>query len=312
MPSFFANILKGSYWRKRMMRFKKESYLESSQFPFSIKPHKLKPNEIFNLHSHEFIELVYVKEGSGTHTYNQSSYSISQGDVFIIEPEVEHSYHVDMHHHLLVYNIMFQPQLLSRELEALTNVTPFVDFFYMEPFFRKTVDFKSKLTLDIHQQMEFNFLLDRILEEYRRKQLGYRFLIQTKLIEMFIYLSRCYDNIYKKPVTYSLSDAELIDQVAKFIEKHHASALSLKQVSQLCGMSQSSFTAKFKEYTGITFIQYRNNVRLRIAKELLSNTDLKVISIAQEVGFDDVSNFNKMFKQIVGKSPKQFRRESSI
>ncbi|WP_454870995.1 AraC family transcriptional regulator [Priestia megaterium] len=295
-----------------MTRFKEEVYLESSHFPFSIKPHKFNPNEIFNLHSHEFIQVVYVKEGSGIHTYNHSSYPISQGDIFIIEPEIEHSYHIDMDHHLLVYNIMFQPQLLSRELEALINVTPFVDFFYMEPFFRKTVDFTSKLTLDIHQQIEFNFLLDCIHEEYREKQSGYRFLIQIKLIEMFLYISRSYDNVYKNSVTYSLSDAQVIEKISRFIEKYHASSLSLKQVSQLCGMSQSTFTAKFKEYTGITFIQYRNNIRLRMAKEFLSNTDLKIISIAQEVGFDDVSNFNKMFKQNVGKSPKQYRRENRI
>ncbi|MDF2662966.1 MAG: AraC family transcriptional regulator, partial [Paenibacillus sp.] len=66
---------------------------------------------------------------------------------------------------------------------------------------------------------------------------------------------------------------------------------------------------KFKQYNGKTFIEYRNEIRIRIAKELLAGTDGKILHIAQEVGFDDLSFFNKLFKQLEGISPGKYRQQ---
>ncbi|MNW07977.1 HTH-type transcriptional regulator YesS [compost metagenome] len=76
----------------------------------------------------------------------------------------------------------------------------------------------------------------------------------------------------------------------------------------MCGMSQSAFTSRFKQYMGKTFIEFRNEIRIRIAKELMLSTNTNILQIAQEVGFDDLSFFNKLFKQMHGISPGKFRR----
>ncbi|WJH37507.1 AraC family transcriptional regulator [Paenibacillus sp. CC-CFT747] len=99
-----------------------------------------------------------------------------------------------------------------------------------------------------------------------------------------------------------------MERVCEFIELHHARPLSLAQVSQMCGMSTSSFTSKFKQAIGKTFIEYRNEVRIRVAKELLLHSDDNLLSIAHEVGFDDLSFFNKLFKQVLGVSPGKYRQ----
>lgn len=73
-------------------------------------------------------------------------------------------------------------------------------------------------------------------------------------------------------------------------------------------MSVSTFKAKFKANTGRTFLEYRNDMRIMAAKRLLVQTELKMIDIAQEIGFEDVSLFNRTFRQWTGMSPASIGR----
>jgi AraC family L-rhamnose operon regulatory protein RhaS len=128
-----------------------------------------------------------------------------------------------------------------------------------------------------------------------------------RLIETFIFLSRCYESYVNKPLAALPTDAEVIAKIGDFIRLHYDKPLTLLQVSQLCGMSQSTFTARFKQHTGRTFIEFRNDIRLQEAKRLLADGADKIIAIAHKVGFDDLSFFNRLFKQQEGVSPGQFR-----
>lgn len=291
-----------------MTLYSSEDYLESPDFPFHINIYKINRNEIIEDHSHEFIEFAFISEGIGEHTYRGSSYSISNGDVFVIEPGISHAYRVGYNSEVYVYNVLFQPSLLMQELESLTSVTSFVNFFYVEPLLRKTVNFQSHLRLQPQEQLEIKLLLDRLLKEYKQKGLGYQVLVKTILIEIFILLSRCYDRRLHKPMTFLASENEIMERISQFIELHHAQPLTLQQVSQLCGMSLSAFTTKFRQYKGLSFVEYRNQIRLSVAEDLLVRTDRKITDIMSEVGFEDLSHFIRMFKQFKGATPGQYRK----
>ncbi|WNQ08882.1 AraC family transcriptional regulator [Paenibacillus aurantius] len=291
-----------------MTRYSNDAFLESPEFPFHAAPYRLEPGQLLEPHSHEFIEFVYIAEGSGIHTHRNNRYPIREGDVFIIEPDAEHSYLVHSPTGMTVYNILFHHTFLSHELESLSKVTPFVNFFFVEPFLRPSVQFQSHLTLDPAQRLDLLQLLTHLVKEYNDKRIGYRILVKTRLIEILIYLSRCYDLLQHRPMAAMASEHKMMERVCEFIELHHARPLSLAQVSQMCGMSTSSFTSKFKQAIGKTFIEYRNEVRIRVAKELLLHSDDNLLSIAHEVGFDDLSFFNKLFKQLLGVSPGKYRQ----
>jgi AraC-like DNA-binding protein/mannose-6-phosphate isomerase-like protein (cupin superfamily) len=292
-----------------MNLYKNEEWLESDEFLFCATIYTFYKNEIIQPHSHEFIEMVYIASGLGTHDYRGQRYRISSGDVLIIEPNIEHSYQSDKNDSLLVYNILMQPSVLSTELETLFNVTSFIDFFYLEPFLRKYIDFQTFLKLEPHDHLDMQFRLNRILKEFESKEMGYRIAIKTLLIEMFIFLSRCYDKRINKPIAAINSEEEIIRHICEFIELHHAQPLTLVQICQLCGMSSSAFSSKFKQQVGKTFVEFRNHTRIEVAKTLLFNTDEKIISISNKVGFDDLSFFNRTFKQVVGLSPGDFRKK---
>jgi AraC-like DNA-binding protein len=291
-----------------VIRHNNEAFLESAEFPFYAAPCLVKSGEFIPAHSHEFVELAYIASGCGEHQYNQGEFHrISEGDVFMIEPGVEHAYRVDSQNQLLVYNILFDPSLLKTEIEALSTVTSFIDFYYVEPFLRNKVHFNAHLSLKPYQQVEIKTLLDRLIMEFKDKKIGYRILTKTRMIELFVFLSRYYQEI-ESPLKLLDTDERVMHYIQEFINIHYAQPLTLAQISQLCGMSASSFSVKFKHCIGHTFIEYRNEVRILMAQKFLTKTNLKIASISQEVGFEDLSFFNKIFKKITGLSPSDFRK----
>jgi AraC family L-rhamnose operon regulatory protein RhaS len=229
--------------------------------------------------------------------------------MFVIPPGVEHDYRVTGSAPLEIYNVMFLPALLEAELRTLSSVAPFVNFFYLEPFLRQNVDFDAHLKLSLLEGQEVKQRIDRINIEFQMKALGYRISIKALLIELFVFLSRCYDNRVIEPVFHS-NESKAIRQLCEFLEQHYAHPLHLEQVCAMCGMSQTTFTGKFKQIVGKTFVEYRNEVRIRASLRPLRETDDKMIHIAESVGIHDVSHFNKLFKQHMHMTPRQYRVQS--
>lgn len=93
----------------------------------------------------------------------------------------------------------------------------------------------------------------------------------------------------------------------KYIEEHMKEPLTLDEVANACFLSKSHFCKIFKEETGKTFKAYLNDIRIERAKDLLKNSSLKNYEIAQEIGIEDASYFNELFKKITGMTPVEFR-----
>jgi AraC-like DNA-binding protein/mannose-6-phosphate isomerase-like protein (cupin superfamily) len=287
---------------------KNEQFWENTLFPFYTNKVTLQADEEVGEHSHEFFELAYVAEGSGEHQYNNGNFhSIKPGDVFIIEPDIVHDYRVNKHESAVIYNVLFNPSLLQAELDTMSAITSFVDFFYVEPLMRNDLRFNTRLTLQAKQQVRMRALLDGLILEQQNKNLGYQIMVKTEMIQLFVFLSRCYQQM-DLPVKVQGSDEQTIHHIHEFIHRHYKQPLTLDQISHISGMSPSVFSVKFKQHTGQTLIEYRNEIRLNVAKEALLNTDSKILNIAQEVGFDDLSFFNKQFKKKLGLSPGKFRK----
>src|SRR5205809_5700344 len=93
----------------------------------------------------------------------------------------------------------------------------------------------------------------------------------------------------------------------KFIQEHSDDELSLKKVAKFSNISGNHLSEKFKEVTGINFVDYIARIRVGKAHDLLQNSNLRVSEIAFAVGFQSLSQFNRVFKKRTLKSPTQFR-----
>lgn len=84
--------------------------------------------------------------------------------------------------------------------------------------------------------------------------------------------------------------------------------LTLKSLAQQLGFSPSYLSVLIKKDLGLPFQDYLIQERMRKAKLLLLTTDLKIYEIAEQVGFEDINYFSQRFKQVVGQTPRQFKK----
>src|SRR5438093_4881606 len=93
----------------------------------------------------------------------------------------------------------------------------------------------------------------------------------------------------------------------KFIHEHADEELSLTEVGKAVNISANHLSEKFKEVAGINFVDYVARIRVGQACDLLQNPNLRISEIAFAVGFQSLSQFNRVFKKLTRKSPTQFR-----
>lgn len=94
----------------------------------------------------------------------------------------------------------------------------------------------------------------------------------------------------------------------KFIQAHYASNINLDEISGMVGFSPSYFSTLFKRETGYNFLEYVTMIRIKQAKQILSESHKSILEIAYEVGYQDLKHFTKQFKKITGLNPSQYRK----
>ena len=102
-------------------------------------------------------------------------------------------------------------------------------------------------------------------------------------------------------------DSPAITQARTYIRDHSDDSMSLAAVAQVVNMSATYFSEKFKEMTGINFVEYVARTRVEKARNLLLNPNRRVSEVAFEVGFQSLSQFNRAFKKVVGEAPRDYR-----
>ena len=107
-------------------------------------------------------------------------------------------------------------------------------------------------------------------------------------------------------------DSPAITQARSYIRDHSDDELSLGAVAHVVNMSATYFSEKFKEMTAINFVEYVARTRVEKARNLLLNPNRRVCEVAFEVGFQSLSQFNRMFKKVVGESPRDYRAKLSL
>ena len=99
-----------------------------------------------------------------------------------------------------------------------------------------------------------------------------------------------------------------IQQAVIYIRENYDKDLNMAVVSNYISMNYSLFSYAFKQYTGTNFVNFLKEIRMEKAKELLENTDLRIIEISQRIGYENEKHFMKIFKATCGVSPTEYRR----
>ena len=100
---------------------------------------------------------------------------------------------------------------------------------------------------------------------------------------------------------------EDIQRAITYIHGHLTEPLTLEEIARAANMSRSHLSTQFKSVTGLPPYSYLLLKRIECAVTLLRESDMPILTVAQECGFDNLANFNKTFKHITGMTPRDYR-----
>jgi AraC-like DNA-binding protein len=137
----------------------------------------------------------------------------------------------------------------------------------------------------------------------------------AKRISLFIEML---DLLGHDPARVSLASAKFLldpsaymstamNAVLDFVGRNVTGELREAKLAKLNGQSVSAFSRSFRKHTGLTFVQYVNAMRIELACQHLTQDDLTITEICYEIGFNNVSNFNRQFLLLKGMPPSKFR-----
>ena len=133
---------------------------------------------------------------------------------------------------------------------------------------------------------------------------GYELGVKAAILRLLFLLLR----LRPEPIPADSPGTTRLKAVLQRVEQEYAQPLTVPQMAESCGCSSSHFMRWFKQMTGSTFTAYLNERRLAVAAEHLRQTSDSILFIAGEVGFENLSNFNRQFKARYGVSPREYRR----
>jgi AraC-like DNA-binding protein len=253
-------------------------------------------------HRHDFHELVVILAGRGRHITDRGSCAIEAGDAFLIGPHGSHAY-ADTHDLALV-NILFDPQRLRLPLAGLGDLPGYHALFRVEPRLRPRGGGPGRLRLASSELAAAAQQVARLQTELSGRRPGYRFAACACLMELILYLSRCYG---RAPAP-AARPALRIGAVLSHIEKHFAEPIRVGQLAQMAHLSESSLLRAFRQVMGTSPLDHVIRVRVGQAAELLRQGDVRVTEAAFRCGFGDSNYFARQFRRVLGCSPREYRR----
>lgn len=143
--------------------------------------------------------------------------------------------------------------------------------------------------------------------------LGYFWIHRSRImaeqsIEVKLRKEQALENYSKLPI--ESHQKQETERVIDYINSnYHNASLSLEDVCREVGLNRNKLSDILKKNVGMTFSNFVNEIRLKEACRLLIETDLQVVEISINIGFGNVSHFNKVFKQAYQKTPLEYRRE---
>ena len=243
-------------------------------------------------HTHKHWEFLVVLEGKIKHTVNNKVKIMSRGDVCIVRPTDVHRY-----------------DFLNSNDKTHRNVS-----FYC------TVDLCKKLVsphfsyekLAIGNDM-LNFALDSISLENLQQKINHftKFTGDDREKGVTILINSLLLNYFDYKLNYNDEFPSWLNDFLQLLNTPSSFQKSVKDLVSTTPLSHSGVAHAFKKHLGFPLIQYFNRIKMMHAKQLLLTTNLNMLEISIELGYDSLSTFNHNFKSTFGISPSEYKRIKS-
>lgn len=207
--------------------------------------------------------------------------------------------------HVKKNQILYVPSDVSYQSESLSS-----EFYYIGVMFslekNATSDYPFRSLYDLQFPEKFLKLFENLEKNWVSKTFGYR--LRTKMVLYDIFRNLLAEHLMINDILHGYNT---IKNAVHYIEEnYYKDFIDLNDLAKMSDITPTHFIRIFKSIYSTTPIKYINKLRMSRAVELLDHSSLPINEIAQQLGFQDVSYFSKLFKRTYGKSPLQHRMHS--
>lgn len=303
-------------------------------FPFNIYPCTIPDDfpSVF-LHWQDTMEIIYIKKGRGLAQVDLDLFEVQKGAVILAPPGHIHGLSQIQGERMEYENIIFDLSFLGSSAIDICSQK------YLIPLQQGKIIFPQCITPADTYYHEITRCLDNADLLCGTRPDGYELGIKADMMQLFSIIFRYYKPVHAPDTvhltdtlqttdTIQSSDTKLIRKtqlygsvsqnldrlktVLDFIEKNYQHSVTVEDAALSCGYSSSHFMRWFRQTTGTSFIQFLNRFRLEKAFYELKNTDKTVLEISAQTGFDNLSNFNRLFKRQFHMTPRQLRVKEPV
>ncbi len=280
-----------------MSKYNLDLLWDDKDFEIEYRKYKTK-DTMRDTHYHMHYEIYYQLSGDRYYFIKDKTYYIEEGTLVWLNLS-------DIHKTLPASDAVGERILINFKKDFLASMTDIEVSRLLSCFTNE----KRVLKLNLVQKKEIEELLQKMLKESKDT------LYNKILLSEYLLLSNRYlKEVSKKEKTddHTSVKYQRITNISKYINEHYHEKITLQAVAKLFFISPYYLSRTFKEATGFNFIHYLNYIRIDHAKVLLEDTSLKVIDISEQVGFENITHFNRVFKEIEGLTPLKYRKGFKI
>ena len=257
-----------------------------------------------NWHFHTEYQLFVVLKGSGTRFIGDHTKSFREGDMVLTGPNLPHLWKNDKAY-----------QDSKNGLQTHGIVIYFPDNFLNESVFRLEEFDGIARTLKLSERGieisgETNLKIKKMMVELLQLKGATSLIHLLTILNLMVDCPDCkiiagvgYINTNKE------SEKDRMGQVYEYVMQNFQGKVTLEKAAQISNLSVSAFSRYFKSRVSKSFTDFLTEVRIAHACKLLHESDLNISEISYECGFYTLSNFNKLFKERMKRTPMDYRKE---
>ncbi|MFD0863869.1 AraC family transcriptional regulator [Sungkyunkwania multivorans] len=249
------------------------------------------------LHQHEEIQVSFIVRGEGSLIVADTINHFEPGDTIVIGSNIPHVFKNDVVEdtHAFMISLFFTKNSFGEDFFDTADLAE------IDPFF--TASKNGFLAMSDKNYLKHLFL------QLREKSKIDRFISFLELLKVLAKGDKKALSLFINKKRYTDNEGKRMSDIFEYAMSNYDQNISLETIASIANMSKNAFCRYFKQRTNKTFFQFLIEIRVENAcKMLMKNHELMVGEIAALCGFQNISNFNRKFKEIKGITPSKYRR----
>lgn len=259
----------------------------------------------FEKHKHDYVEMMFVYSGSIKQEIEGKKLVVEKGEILLLDMNVEHSIEAASENDIAI-NILIKKEFFDWIFMSQIADNDLISNFIVQALYGKN-ESKQYIHFKTSENDKVSNFMIQILMEYYDKKNGMETAIRAYIMLLFNELLRQYKKHLSSELVYKI-DSTISTEILNYINSHYKE-ITLKAMADHFSYNPDYIGKLVKKIIGKTLTELIIEKKINQAQYLLQNTKMSVTDVVTEIGYSNVSYFYRQFKEQVGETPDEYRRE---